>query len=82
MRTIANALDAIAADQHYTFAADTYDLANLFRAELRDNLNTMEEHITEIEGEELSALKDELLAIGFSTRTISKAFKTLARKDA
>jgi hypothetical protein len=42
MRTIANALDAIAADQHYTFAADTYDLANLFRAELRDNLNTME----------------------------------------
>lgn len=35
MRTIANALDAIAADQHYTFAADTYDLANLFRAELR-----------------------------------------------
>lgn len=39
-------------------------------------------HIAETEQEQLSELKDQLKALGFSTRAISTAFKTIEREGA
>lgn len=38
-------------------------------------------YLASIETEELSALKTQLIALGFSTRAISKAFQNIERKD-
>src|SRR5260370_26431564 len=38
-------------------------------------------HLPEVEEDELSELRNELKALGFSTRAISQAFKSVERKD-
>ena len=40
-----------------------------------------EEYLTEIEQEQLSELKSQLKALGFSTRAISKAFQNIERSE-
>ena len=43
--------------------------------------NAGEEHLTQVEGEERNQLRDELKAIGFTDRQITKAFINCERKD-
>ena len=40
-----------------------------------------EDHLKEIESEQLAELKEQLRAIGFSARAIAKAFKTVKTEE-